>query len=195
MVNITAFTKLKSNNSASNCFKSTAELATYECFVDKHNNVKIVHFRFYVKVVRSPDGESKSYAIGQLSVQRAATWILEKYYTDFPIFNPYLERLPPHSPAAAGAVAGGGGLKNRLSNGSNPTANLTPTLTNGQKITSNNFKYYEPSELGTIPEKVASSSICIFKIPLLLFSLTLFPKTFLCRDLAIELEMFQLLTV
>ena len=95
-----------------------------------------MHFRFYVKVVRSPDGESKSYAIGQLSVQRAATWILEKYYTDFPIFNPYLERLPPHSPAAAGAVAGGGGgLKNRLSNGSNPTANLTPTLTNGQKIT------------------------------------------------------------
>ena len=126
--------------------------------------------RFYVKVVRSPDGESRSYAIGQLSVQRAATWILEKYYTDFPVYNPYLERLPPHSPAATNA-----GLKNRLSNGSNPTANLTPTLNNG-KVISNNFKYYEPSELGTIPEKVASSSICIFKIPLLLFSLTLFPS-------------------
>ena len=151
-------------------------MASYEF---KYNNFKIVHFRFYVKVVRSPDGESKSYAIGQLSVQRAATWILEKYYTDFPIFNPYLERLPPHSPAAAGAVAGGG-LKNRLSNGSNPTANLTPTLTNGQKITSNNFKYYEPSELGTIPEKVASSSICILKFhpAPLLFSQQSFSQNF-----------------
>ncbi|XP_025163686.1 vang-like protein 2 isoform X2 [Harpegnathos saltator] len=49
---------------------------------------------FYLKVVRSPDGESRSYAIGQLSIQRAAVWILERYYTDFPIYNPYLERLP-----------------------------------------------------------------------------------------------------
>lgn len=22
-------------------------------------------------------------------------WLLDKYYTDFPIYNPYLERLPP----------------------------------------------------------------------------------------------------
>ncbi|TGZ50987.1 Vang-like protein, partial [Temnothorax longispinosus] len=49
---------------------------------------------FYIKVVRSPDGESRSYAIGQLSIQRAAVWVLEKYYTEFPIYNPYLERLP-----------------------------------------------------------------------------------------------------
>ncbi|KAL7306138.1 hypothetical protein TKK_0001584 [Trichogramma kaykai] len=45
-------------------------------------------------VIRSPDGVSKSYAIGQLSIQRAAVWILEKYYTEFPVYNPYLERLP-----------------------------------------------------------------------------------------------------
>ncbi|XP_072755493.1 vang-like protein 1 [Anoplolepis gracilipes] len=49
---------------------------------------------FYIKVVRSPDGESRSYAIGQLSIQRAAVWVLERYYTEFPIYNPYLERLP-----------------------------------------------------------------------------------------------------
>lgn len=49
---------------------------------------------YYVKVVRSPDGESNSYSIGQLSIQRAAVWILQKYYTDFPIYNPYLERIP-----------------------------------------------------------------------------------------------------
>lgn len=49
---------------------------------------------YYVKVVRSPDGESKSYSLGQLSIQRAAVWVLQHYYTDFSIFNPYLERVP-----------------------------------------------------------------------------------------------------
>ncbi|KAH0955454.1 hypothetical protein HN011_007641 [Eciton burchellii] len=49
---------------------------------------------FYLKIVRSPDGESRSYAIGQLSIQRAAVWVLERYYSEFPIYNPYLERLP-----------------------------------------------------------------------------------------------------
>lgn len=50
--------------------------------------------KYYIKVVRSPDGESRSYAIGQLSIQRGAVWILDRYYTEFPIYNPYLERLP-----------------------------------------------------------------------------------------------------
>ncbi|KAL7019860.1 hypothetical protein ACKWTF_011276 [Chironomus riparius] len=49
---------------------------------------------YYVKIVRSPDGLSKSYPIGQLSIQRASVWILQKYYTDFPVYNPYLERIP-----------------------------------------------------------------------------------------------------
>lgn len=49
---------------------------------------------YFVKVVRSPDGESRSYAIGQLSIQRAAVWVLQKYYTDFSVYNPYLERVP-----------------------------------------------------------------------------------------------------
>lgn len=49
---------------------------------------------YYIKIVRSPDGESRAYTIGQLSIQRAAVWILQKYYTDFPIYNPYLERIP-----------------------------------------------------------------------------------------------------
>ncbi|KAK0162303.1 hypothetical protein PV327_008651 [Microctonus hyperodae] len=49
---------------------------------------------FYIKIVRSPDGESRSYAIGQLSIQRAAVWVLERYYTEFPVYNPYLDRLP-----------------------------------------------------------------------------------------------------
>lgn len=48
---------------------------------------------YYVKIVRSPDGESRSFAIGQLSIQRAAIWVLQKYYTEFPIYNPYLEKI------------------------------------------------------------------------------------------------------
>lgn len=58
--------------------------------------IEIRHIQpmYYLKVVRSPDGESRSYAIGQLSIQRAAVWVLERYYTEFPIYNPYLDRLP-----------------------------------------------------------------------------------------------------
>jgi vang-like len=48
---------------------------------------------YYIKIVRSPDGESRSYSIGQLSIQRAAVWVLQKYYTEFPIYNPYLEKI------------------------------------------------------------------------------------------------------
>ncbi|CAG0884588.1 unnamed protein product [Darwinula stevensoni] len=50
--------------------------------------------QYVIKVVRSPDGEARSYPIGQLSIQRAAVAVLEKYYLDFPLYNPYLERLP-----------------------------------------------------------------------------------------------------
>ena len=116
-------------------------------------NVKpFVQFRFYIKIVRSPDGESRSYSIGQLSVQRAAVWVLEKYYTDFPIYNPFLETLPGYPSTG---TPPSNGVKNRHSNGSNPMANtLNTTFNNGQKI-SNNFKYYDVEGLGTIPEKVS----------------------------------------
>uniref|UniRef100_A0A1B6E0L4 Vang-like protein n=1 Tax=Clastoptera arizonana TaxID=38151 RepID=A0A1B6E0L4_9HEMI len=58
--------------------------------------IEIRHLQptYYIKVVRSPDGESRAYPIGQLSIQRAAVWVLERYYTEFPIYNPYLERIP-----------------------------------------------------------------------------------------------------
>ena len=48
---------------------------------------------YAVKIVRSPDGESRTYPIGQFSIQRAASWVLDKYYTDFNIYNPYLDRV------------------------------------------------------------------------------------------------------
>jgi len=46
---------------------------------------------YTIKILRSPDGQSRTYSIGQLSVQRAAVLCLEWYYRDFPVYNPYLE--------------------------------------------------------------------------------------------------------
>ncbi|KRY22605.1 Vang-like protein 1, partial [Trichinella patagoniensis] len=45
-----------------------------------------------VHVLRSPDGFSRSYLLGQLSVQRAAVQLLHWYYRDFPPYNPLLDR-------------------------------------------------------------------------------------------------------
>ena len=58
--------------------------------------IELRHLRvqYYVKVVRSPDGQSQSYTLGDLSIQRAAAQVLEKYYVDFPVYNPFLEVLP-----------------------------------------------------------------------------------------------------
>ena len=55
--------------------------------------MEIRHHRkeYYIKVIRSPDGVSKSYSIGSFSIQRTAVWVLEKYYTEFPIYNPHLD--------------------------------------------------------------------------------------------------------
>ncbi|XP_059472859.1 vang-like protein 2 [Neocloeon triangulifer] len=49
---------------------------------------------YCIKVVRSPDGEARCYPLGQLSIQRAALWVLDQYYSGFPIYNPYLETMP-----------------------------------------------------------------------------------------------------
>ena len=54
---------------------------------------------FTIKVIRSADGASKYYNIGQLSLQKAAVFVLEKYYRDFAEYNPYLEKLPSRSKA------------------------------------------------------------------------------------------------
>uniref|UniRef100_A0A8C6SR15 Vang-like protein n=1 Tax=Neogobius melanostomus TaxID=47308 RepID=A0A8C6SR15_9GOBI len=49
---------------------------------------------FCIKVVRSSDGASKFYNVGHLSIQRAAVWVLDRYYSDFPIYNPASHNLP-----------------------------------------------------------------------------------------------------
>ena len=123
-------------------------------------------FRFYIKIVRSPDGESRSYAIGQLSIQRAAVWVLEKYYTDFPIYNPYLEQLPAGSPRMNGngkLMPPPPGNVGMMQMGGVQMGNNGQINVNGQNMTTtnqpagrNNFKYYDMDGvgLGPIPEKV-----------------------------------------
>ncbi|KAK2895973.1 hypothetical protein Q8A73_015461 [Channa argus] len=49
---------------------------------------------FCLKVVRSTDGASKFYNVGHLSIQRAAVWVLDRYYSDFTVYNPALLNLP-----------------------------------------------------------------------------------------------------
>lgn len=56
--------------------------------------IRQMQSQFTINVVRSPDGEHRAYNLGQLSIQRAAVWVLEQYYKDFPVYNPYLEKIP-----------------------------------------------------------------------------------------------------
>lgn len=47
--------------------------------------------QFIVTVFRSPDGEHKSYSLGQMSIQQASLHLLQSYYRDFKPFNPWLD--------------------------------------------------------------------------------------------------------
>ncbi|XP_046375383.1 vang-like protein 2 [Haliotis rufescens] len=53
--------------------------------------VRQIQPQYVINVTRSPDGESHSYTMGVLSIQRAAVWVLEQYLKDFQSYNPYLE--------------------------------------------------------------------------------------------------------
>uniref|UniRef100_A0A668AYW2 Vang-like protein n=1 Tax=Myripristis murdjan TaxID=586833 RepID=A0A668AYW2_9TELE len=54
---------------------------------------------YSVCVIRSTDGETRYYNMGQLSIQRAALSILEFYYRDFPLHNPALLSASKHRAA------------------------------------------------------------------------------------------------
>ncbi|XP_076015333.1 vang-like protein 1 [Genypterus blacodes] len=54
---------------------------------------------YSVCVIRSTDGETRHYNMGQLSIQRAALYILEQYYRDFPLHNPALLSASKHRAA------------------------------------------------------------------------------------------------
>lgn len=48
---------------------------------------------FIVNITRSPDGEQSAHIIGKMSIQSASIWILEQYYKDFKVYNPWLENI------------------------------------------------------------------------------------------------------
>ena len=77
--------------------------------------LRLLPLQYYVKVVRSPDGESRGFPIGAMSVQRAAATVLDQYYTAFPIYNPFLDRMNGGTPIAGSAGASGmqGGVRQR----------------------------------------------------------------------------------
>jgi vang-like len=53
--------------------------------------IKPLKSKYVIKMVRSPDGEQCEYTLGEMSIQRAAAWLLEQYYKDFGVYNPWLE--------------------------------------------------------------------------------------------------------
>ncbi|CAF1035090.1 unnamed protein product [Rotaria sordida] len=55
--------------------------------------IKWLYPKWIVKVVRSPDGQTRQYTIGSMSIQEASIYLLEQYYKDFPVFNPWLENV------------------------------------------------------------------------------------------------------
>ncbi|CAF4816296.1 unnamed protein product [Rotaria sp. Silwood1] len=55
--------------------------------------IKCLYPKWIVKVVRSPDGQTRQYTIGSMSIQEASIYLLEQYYKDFPVFNPWLENI------------------------------------------------------------------------------------------------------
>ncbi|PAA58677.1 hypothetical protein BOX15_Mlig014477g3, partial [Macrostomum lignano] len=54
--------------------------------------IRHLQARYAIKVLRSPDGESHIYPVGELSIQRAAVLVLQQCAVDFNAFNPYLEQ-------------------------------------------------------------------------------------------------------
>ncbi|KFD48953.1 hypothetical protein M514_10194 [Trichuris suis] len=70
--------------------------------------VEVLHKRpsYRVHVVRSPDGESRTYILGNLSIQRAAVFLLHHYYREFPVYNPFLDRLPTRAKKSNGSQVG-----------------------------------------------------------------------------------------
>ena len=86
--------------------------------------------QYYVKVVRSPDGESKGFSVGEMSVQRAAEYVLDRYYSEFPIYNPYLDRIG--SGGGTGSIRMRKGVKMYDVDG--PGTNINVRMTHGQFI-------------------------------------------------------------
>ena len=49
------------------------------------------HTVYLLEVIRSTDGEVRYYNAGANSIQATAAYVLQKYYRDFPVYNPALQ--------------------------------------------------------------------------------------------------------
>uniref|UniRef100_A0A8C2ZQQ4 Vang-like protein n=1 Tax=Cyclopterus lumpus TaxID=8103 RepID=A0A8C2ZQQ4_CYCLU len=100
---------------------------------------------YSVCVIRSTDGETRHYNIGQLSIQKAALSILEYYYRDFPLHNPALLSASKHR--AAKHLAG---LKVYNVDGAQPgngnQSRAMVTAAAKRKDSAHNELYYEEAD-------------------------------------------------
>ncbi|XP_053733285.1 vang-like protein 1 [Synchiropus splendidus] len=106
---------------------------------------------YSVSVIRSTDGETRHYNIGQFSIQRAALSILEFYYRDFPLHNPavlsaakhraakHLAGLKVYNVDAAGSTAAA-----QPANGSQSRAMVAAAAK--RKDSAHNELYYEEAD-------------------------------------------------
>ena len=74
--------------------------------------VRPLRAEFVVQVVRSPDGHSSQMTMGHMSIQLAAVWLLEQYYKDFGVYNPWLESGRGRKGKAAGRQQSRHGVDN-----------------------------------------------------------------------------------
>ncbi|CAL8111848.1 unnamed protein product [Orchesella dallaii] len=101
--------------------------------------------QFQVTVVRSPDGMSKQWIMGSLSIQRAAVWVLQNYYSEFPLYNPHLDRMPPirkRQPSMNNSTA----TSFKFYDFDGISSTFTPTGRMSRRGSSHNERFYEEHE-------------------------------------------------
>ncbi|XP_036374826.1 vang-like protein 2 [Megalops cyprinoides] len=103
---------------------------------------------FCLKVIRTTDGASRFYNIGHLSIQRAAVWVLEQYYSDFPVYNPALLNLPKSilSKKMSGFKVYSLGEENSTNNSTAQSRAMIAAAAR-RRDNSHNELYYEEAEL------------------------------------------------
>ncbi|CAF0754831.1 unnamed protein product [Didymodactylos carnosus] len=83
--------------------------------------IKCLYPKYVVKIVRSPDGVTKQYSIGSISIQEASVYLLELYYKDFSQYNPWLENAQHQRAKRSDGGLGNYSTKSVTSQSTNPS--------------------------------------------------------------------------
>ncbi|KAM3590713.1 uncharacterized protein V6R79_014912 [Siganus canaliculatus] len=104
---------------------------------------------FCLKVVRTTDGESRFYNVGCLSIQRAAAWVLDQYYSDFPVYNPALLNLPKSilSKKMSAFKVYNLGEENGTNNSTGQSKTMVAAAAARRRDNTHNEYYYEEAEV------------------------------------------------